>query len=108
MKYEALLQKGAFLCMNAGWRMEREKEQPLTGVFTGHPKGFGFVAVDGLEEDIYISAERVHGALHQDVVQVELKEAQEELGDGLDAVSDDLEDVEDLLFGEEDDEEDEY
>ena len=65
------------MCMNAGWRMEREKEQPLTGVFTGHPKGFGFVAVDGLEEDIYISAEQVHGALHQDVVQVELKEAQE-------------------------------
>ena len=49
----------------------------MTGVFTGHPKGFGFVAVDGLEEDIYISAEQVHGALHQDVVQVELKEAQE-------------------------------
>ena len=35
-----------------------------------------------------------------------MQEAQEELGDGLDAVSDDLEDVEDLLFGE-DDEEDE-
>ena len=30
----------------------------------------------------------------------------EELGEGLDAVSDDLEDVEDLLYGEED--EDEY
>ena len=37
---------------------------------------------------------------------VDMQEAQEELGDGLDAVSDDLEDVEDLLFGE-DDEEDE-
>lgn len=49
----------------------------MTGVFTGHPKGFGFVAVDGMEEDVYISAEQVHGALHQDVVQVELKEAQE-------------------------------
>ena len=37
---------------------------------------------------------------------VDMQEAQEELGDGLDAVSDDLEHVEDLLFGE-DDEEDE-
>lgn len=37
---------------------------------------------------------------------VDMQEAQEELGDGLDAVSDDLEDVEDLLYGE-DDEEDE-
>jgi len=41
---------------------------------------------------------------------VDMQEEQEELGDGLDAVSDDLEDVEDLLFGDddEDDEEDEY
>ena len=40
----------------------------------------------------------------------DLKDAQEELGDGLDAVSDDLEDVEDVVFGEddEDEEEDEY
>ena len=37
---------------------------------------------------------------------VDMQEAQEELGDGLDAVSDDLEDVEDLLFGEDEDEED--
>ena len=37
---------------------------------------------------------------------VDMQEAQEELGDGLDAVSDDLEDVEDLLFGPEDEDED--
>ena len=36
----------------------------------------------------------------------DLKDAQRELGDGLDAVSDDLEDVEDVVFGE-DDEDDE-
>ena len=39
---------------------------------------------------------------------VDIQEAQEELGDGLDAVSDDLEDVEDLLYGDEDEDEDEY
>lgn len=49
----------------------------MTGIFTGHPKGFGFVSVEGMEEDIYISADQVHGALHQDLVQVALKEAQE-------------------------------
>ncbi|SFQ06070.1 hypothetical protein SAMN05216343_12225 [Oscillibacter sp. PC13] len=37
----------------------------------------------------------------------DLKDAQAELGDGLDAVSDDLEDVEDLIYGDEDDEDDE-
>ena len=36
---------------------------------------------------------------------VDLQQAQEELGDGLDAVSDDLEDVEELLYGEDDDSE---
>ena len=38
----------------------------------------------------------------------DLKENQDELYDGLDAVSDDLEDVEDLIDGEEDDEDSEY
>ena len=40
----------------------------------------------------------------------DIEDAQEELGEGLDAVSDDLEDVEDLLYGEdeEDDDEPEY
>lgn len=38
----------------------------------------------------------------------DIEDAQEELGEGLDAVSDDLEDVEDLLYGDEDEDEDEY
>ena len=37
----------------------------------------------------------------------DIEDAQEELGDGLDAVSDDLEDVEDLLYGEDDEDDDE-
>ncbi len=44
----------------------------LTGVFTAHPRGFGFVSVEGEEEDIFIPAEQVHGALHQDTVQVSI------------------------------------
>ena len=69
-------------CMEG--RMEREEpgkresgEKRLTGIFTGHAKGFGFVAADGLDSDIYISAENVHGAMHQDEVQVLLKPVQE-------------------------------
>lgn len=44
----------------------------LTGTFTGHMKGFGFVTVEGETEteDIFISAEHVNGAFHKDVVQV--------------------------------------
>lgn len=44
----------------------------VTGTFTGHPRGFGFVSVEGEEEDIFISADHVNGALHKDVVQVAL------------------------------------
>lgn len=46
----------------------------LTGTFTGHVKGFGFVTVEGETEteDIFISAEHVNGAFHKDVVQVAL------------------------------------
>lgn len=35
----------------------------------------------------------------------DMKDAQDELGDGLDAVSDDLEDVEDVVYGEDEDDE---
>ena len=36
----------------------------LTGVFTAHPRGFGFVTVEGEEEDIFIPAAQTNGALH--------------------------------------------
>ena len=71
----------------------------------------------GLAEGMELDTEKKEGKLLSAIIDVledialelvDMQEAQEELGDGLDAVSDDLEDVEDLLFGEEDDEEDEY
>ena len=42
----------------------------MTGVFNAHPRGFGFVEVEGREEDVFIAEENVGGALHQDTVQV--------------------------------------
>ena len=41
----------------------------LTGVFTAHPRGFGFVTVEGEEEDIFIPGTQTNGALHMDTVQ---------------------------------------
>ena len=46
------------------------------GVFIGNPRGFGFVETGGEEEDIFIPAEGVNTALHQDKVQVFLKKDQ--------------------------------
>lgn len=46
----------------------------LVGTYTGHQKGFGFVTVEGMEEDIFISENASNGALHKDTVQVILTE----------------------------------
>ncbi|MDO5416711.1 MAG: ribonuclease R [Lachnospiraceae bacterium] len=42
----------------------------LSGIFSGHPKGFGFVTVEGMEQDVFIPAEKTNGALHGDKVQL--------------------------------------
>lgn len=51
---------------------ERTKtiSQKLTGTFTAHPRGFGFVTVEGEESDIFIPESQVNGAFHRDTVQV--------------------------------------
>ena len=46
------------------------------GVFIGNARGFGFVETGGDEEDIFIPADAVNTALHQDRVQVLLKKEQ--------------------------------
>ena len=70
----------------------------------------------GLAEGMELDTEKKEGKLLAAIIDVlddmaleieDLKDAQEELGDGLDAVSDDLEDVEDVVFGEDEDDEDE-
>ncbi len=46
----------------------------VTGIFSGHPKGFGFVAVEGMEQDIFIPAEKTGGALHGDRVHLTVEQ----------------------------------
>lgn len=50
----------------------KPSKEVITGVFESHEKGFGFVKVEGEEEDIYISESHVNGALHKDMVQIVL------------------------------------
>ncbi len=42
------------------------------GVLRVNKKGFGFVEVDNLEEDIYVDALDMNGAIHDDIVLVEI------------------------------------
>ena len=45
------------------------------GTFTSHPKGFGFVTIEGMDDDIFIPANGVHGALHMDIVEITIAPA---------------------------------
>ncbi len=49
-----------------------KSEGGLIGTFVSNQRGFGFVEIEGREEDIFIPEEYVHGAFHGDTVQVEL------------------------------------
>lgn len=45
----------------------------VTGVFSGNPKGFGFVSVEGREGDVFIPEENTNGALHGDTVLISVE-----------------------------------
>ncbi len=42
------------------------------GIMRANKKGFGFVEIENLEDDVYISQENMNGAIHDDVVLVEI------------------------------------
>lgn len=67
----ALLSEGKLQVTKQGKYMKPDENQ-LTGTFISNAKGFGFVEVEGREEDLYIPEEQVNGAFHQDVVLVKL------------------------------------
>lgn len=48
------------------------------GTFIGHPKGFGFVELEGEQEDIFIPEEDTATAMHQDKVRILIKEDQKD------------------------------
>ena len=66
---DALVEDGKVELTKKGKYIKSEKKYE-TGVFTSHPKGFGFVTIEGMDEDIFIPAEQVNGAMHMDTVQL--------------------------------------
>lgn len=53
-------------------KYKKAEEVTLTGRFIGNARGFGFVEIEGREEDVFISESNVGSALHGDTVQVTL------------------------------------
>lgn len=48
----------------------------LTGTFISNARGFGFVEIEGRDQDLFIPENEVNGAFHRDKVQVELLKVQ--------------------------------
>ena len=51
---------------------KKNNKNYVVGQFISNARGFGFVEAEGMEEDIFIPEEYVHGAFHTDTVEVEL------------------------------------
>ena len=41
----------------------------LTGTFTSNPRGFGFIVVEGEDQDIFVSSDDINGAFEGDIVE---------------------------------------
>ncbi len=61
----SLTKKGKFI-------KAKHSDKELVGTFISHPKGFGFVEIEGRDEDLYIPENFVNGAFHKDTVRVSL------------------------------------
>lgn len=72
---DALVAEGKVEVSSKGKYMKSEGKF-LTGVFTAHPRGFGFVTVEEEDEDIFIPESQVNGTFHGDTVQVALTRAE--------------------------------
>lgn len=47
-------------------------EETITGTFSAHPKGFGFVTAEGFDTDFFISEDYVNSAMNHDTVEIVL------------------------------------
>lgn len=52
--------------------MMLDKSHLRKGVMRTNKKGFGFVEVDNLDDDIYVAQDNMNGAIHDDIVLVEI------------------------------------
>ncbi|MCM1175920.1 MAG: ribonuclease R [Blautia sp.] len=68
---DSLLREGK-VQVTAKGKYIKPDERLLTGTFIGNARGFGFVEIEGREEDLYVPETMVNHAFHLDKVQVEL------------------------------------
>jgi len=69
---KALEEEGRIVRVRRGKYALPERLNMLAGRLQGHPRGYGFVLVEG-GDDVYIPADKMHGAMHNDRVLVRIK-----------------------------------
>ena len=69
---EALVDEGKIRVSKKGKYVKGES-QTFVGTYQPHPRGFGFVIIEGEEEDLFISEEDSNGALYGDQVEAVVK-----------------------------------
>lgn len=69
-----LMTEGRIVCSKRG-KFSKSEEKKITGTFQAHPKGFGFVSVEGEKEDIFIPESETNGAMHMDTVEISVSSA---------------------------------
>lgn len=68
---QELLAEGSLMLTLKGKYM-KSNGKVLTGTYISNSKGFGFVEIEGREEDLFIPEDKTNGAFHKDIVQVAL------------------------------------
>lgn len=56
---------------------KNKKKQNIEGIFRANEKGFGFVEIENQEEDLFVPAKHVNGALNGDTVRVSITKPKE-------------------------------
>ncbi|MBR3613703.1 MAG: ribonuclease R [Clostridia bacterium] len=56
---------------------KNKKKQNIEGIFRANEKGFGFVEIENQEEDLFVPAKHVNGALDGDTVRVSITKPKE-------------------------------
>lgn len=60
------------IAMTSDGRYTKPEKDEYTGTFMGSSRGFGFVRIEDLPDDIFISQEDTAGALHNDIVAIRI------------------------------------
>ena len=53
-------------------KYQKSQVKLLVGTFTSHPKGFGFVTIEDMDEDVFIPADKTLDAMHKDTVEIQV------------------------------------